>query len=190
MDLSQLRGFARQNMTEYEHAQKTLTDELATLERAEKKVKIALTAQRVIQHVAHVVQKKAHEKIATVVSRCLSAVFQEQAYEFVIRFEKKRGKTEAVLAFSRNDREFDPTTESGGGVVDVASFALRLVCLLLRTPKLRRVLILDEAFKHLSEDYRDRVRDLLVILAKEMNVQIIQVTHSDQLVAGKIIQVV
>lgn len=190
MDLAQLRDFARQFLTEYDHARKTLTDELANAERLQKKVEYVLSAQQIIQHVAHAVQKKAHEKIATVVSRCLAAVFQEHAYEFVIRFEKKRGKTEAVLAFTRNGREFDPTFESGGGVVDVASFALRLVCLVLRTPKLRRVLILDEAFKHLSEDYRDRVRELLVILAKEMNVQIIQVTHSDQLVAGKIIEVV
>jgi DNA repair exonuclease SbcCD ATPase subunit len=189
MNLVSVRGLASQLLTEYDQAQRTLTVEAAKLQSTSRTVKCSLGAQKIIQHVAHTVQKKAHDRIATVVSRCLTAVFQEQAYEFVIRFEKKRGKTEAVLAFVRNGREFDPATESGGGVVDVASFALKLVCLILRTPKLRRVMILDEAFKHLSEQYRDRVRELLAVLAREMNVQIIQVTHSDQLIAGKIIEI-
>ncbi len=82
----------------------------------------------------------------------------------------------------------DPTASVGGGVVDVASFALRLACLLLASPKRRRLLCLDEPFKHLSENYRPAVRELIEVLAREMDVQFIIVTHSNELKIGKVIE--
>ena len=84
--------------------------------------------------------------------------------------------------------EVDPMTASGGGVVDVASFALRLSCLVLSKPPINRILILDEPFKFLSEDYRERVRILLETLSKEMKTQIILVTHIEELKTGRMIE--
>lgn len=145
-------------------------------------------AQELAQAVAQAVQQQAHDQIAEVVSRCLEAVFDEP-YQFVIHFERKRGRTEASLAFQRNGAEVDPMTASGGGVVDVAAFALRLSCLVLANPPLRRVLLLDEPFKFLSEEYRSRIRDLMLTLSREMGVQFIIVTHMEQLVAGTVVEI-
>jgi ABC-type sulfate/molybdate transport systems ATPase subunit len=80
---------------------------------------------------------------------------------------------------------------AGGGVVDVAAFALRLACLMLRRPKGRRLLVLDEAFRFLSErkEYRNRVRDLLVSLSEEMQVQVVLVTHDPVLEVGKVVEI-
>lgn len=144
-------------------------------------------AHEIIQLVAQAVQQEAHSQIAGVVSRCMEAVFDEP-YEFKINFDRKRGRTEAALTFVREDLEVDPLTASGGGVVDVASFALRLACLVLARPQIRRLLCLDEPFRFVSKDYRPRVRALMEGLAKEMNVQIIQVTHIDELRCGTVVE--
>lgn len=158
------------------------------LDEADEHLEAVSEAQELAQHVAQAVQQKAHDQIAEVVSRCLSAVFDEP-YIFRIHFERKRGRTEARLIFERDGMEVDPMTASGGGVVDVASFALRLSCLMLNKPPLRRVLILDEPFKYVSEDYRERVRELLETLAREMKVQFVVVTHIQELKTGTVVEV-
>jgi len=144
-------------------------------------------AQVIAQVVAQDIQEKAHSKISSVVSRCLSSVFEEP-YEFKILFERKRGRTEAQLIFERDGQQVDPMTAAGGGPVDLAAFALRLSCLILRRPKLHRVVVMDEPFKSPSPHYRGLVRQLLAVLSEEMGVQFIMVTNIMELVAGDVVE--
>jgi DNA repair exonuclease SbcCD ATPase subunit len=157
------------------------------LEEAETQRGHVAEAQRIIQEVAQAVQQQVHSRIATVVSRCLRSVFDEP-YEFRIIFEMKRGNTEAILAFERDGLMVDPMSASGGGVIDVAAFALRISCLMLARPRRRRLLVLDEPFKFVSAEYRPRVRSMLEGLAEEMGVQIIMVTHVEELICGHVVQ--
>lgn len=156
------------------------------LERQKKRLANSRQAQEVLQLLAQAVQQKAHERISHVVSSCLSAVF-EDPYEFHIEFERKRGRTEASLRFRRRGLEVDPLTASGGGVVDVAAFALRIACLVMHRPRLSRILVLDEPMKYVSAEYRPAVREMLEQISSEMKVQIIMVTHAEDLATGKII---
>jgi DNA repair exonuclease SbcCD ATPase subunit len=148
----------------------------------------AREAQGVIQTVAASIQEQAHSKIASVVSRCLESVFDEP-YEFQIHFERKRGKTEARLVFVRNECEYSPMDSSGGGVIDVAAFALRVACLMLSVPMKRRTIVLDEPFKFVSVEYRDSIRDMIELLSEEMSIQFIIVTHISEIKCGEIINV-
>lgn len=146
-------------------------------------------SQAVVQEIAQQIQQVAHAQVASVVSRCLRAVFGDEAYEFRILFEQKRGRTEATLVLRRGDVVLDdPLHEAGGGVIDVASFALRLACLLLARPHRRRLLVLDEPFKHLDKENQQRAGLLLQSLAEELGVQFVIVTHSDYLKVGKVIE--
>ena len=146
-------------------------------------------AQAALQHIAAAVQQQAQGRIASIVSRCLRAVFGPDAYEFKIEFERKRGKTEARLLFVRDGLEVDPLTASGGGAVDVAAFALRLAGLMLSRPPLRRLLVLDEPWRFLSSDRRPALRRLVEQLAAELDVQIILVTHSPDFVIGRCVEI-
>jgi len=159
-----------------------------SLNETREQAQAAGEAQELAQHVAQVIQQKAHDQIARVVSRCLSAVFDEP-YEFRIHFERKRGRTEARLTFDRDGMEVDPMTASGGGVVDIASFALRLSCLILNKPPLRRAMVMDEPFRFVSEEFRDRVKALLETLSEEMKTQFVMVTHINELKMGKVIEI-
>ena len=171
---------------DYAATKSRLASEIAAREGAETLLMDVVAAQGLVQAVAQQIQQQAHNRIASVVSRALEAVFDEP-YEFCINFEQKRGRTEAGLVFVRDGMEVDPMTASGGGVVDVAAFALRLSCLMLHRPPLRRLLILDEPFKFVSAEYRGRLRVLLDTLSKEMGVQMLMVTHILELKAGKVI---
>lgn len=166
----------------------TLKREEKELTKADKTLQRTQDAQEIIQHLAQAVQQRAHKKLSDVVSSCLSSVFGEEAYQFKIEFDRKRGRTEAHLRFVRGDLDVDPMTASGGGVVDVAAFALRIACLVLHRPRLSRVVVLDEPFKFLSVEYRPQVREMLEQISKEMGLQIILVTHIDELATGKVIE--
>jgi DNA repair exonuclease SbcCD ATPase subunit len=146
------------------------------------------TAQVLVQRVSEVVQDAAHRQIAAVVSRCLEAVFGDESYEFTIAFEKKRGKTEARLVFVRDGQEVDPTGAAGGGVVDVAAFALRLACLVLARPRRRRFLALDEPMRMLSREYVPRVRALLETVCVDMGLQLLIITHNRRLATGTVVE--
>lgn len=131
-------------------------------------------ARVIVQTVATTVQQTVHAKLAGVVTHCLRAVF-EDPYEFQIVFEMKRGRTEAKLVFVRRGMVLDdPVHEVGGGVLEVAAFALRVACLVIEKPLKRRLLVLDEPFGRLrGEANRQRMRDLVLSLARDFGVQFI-----------------
>jgi ABC-type uncharacterized transport system YnjBCD ATPase subunit len=160
---------------------------VACLQTAEEEFEVADEASQASQLVAEALQQRVHHQLAAVVSRCLALVFDDP-YEFKLTFEKKRNRTECRLSFVRNGFEVDPTTASGGGVVDVASFALRLAALVLSRPRRRLLVVLDEPFKFVSLEYRENVRIMLETLAAEMGIQFIMVTHIQELQTGKVIE--
>lgn len=166
---------------------------VATLDAAEANYKqraeqaaVMEQAHEVCQTVALQVQAQAHENISGVVSRCLTTVFEEP-YTFKLKWERLRGRTEVSMVFERDGVEVDPMGAAGGGVVDVAAFALRLACLMLHKPATRKCMVLDEPFKFVSAGNRHRVRQMLEDLARELDVQFIMVTHIEELKCGTVI---
>lgn len=166
---------------------KRVTEDEEAFEEATLLHKRTLDAQEFLQRMAQAVQQQAHQKISHIVTAALRSVFQDDPYEFKIEFDRKRGRTEAVLLFTRNGVDVDPLTASGGGAINVAAFALRIACLMLHRPRLSRLVVLDEPFTFVSEEYRGNVRSMLEGLAKEMDLQIIMVTHIRELEIGKTI---
>ncbi len=176
-------------LTRREHSIMLIEEERNALKKARKNRDNYLHAQKITQEAAQNLQEYAHQQISRVVSKCLSTIFAEEAYEFKIKFFQRRGKTEAELLFVRDGIEIDPCTAAGGGVVDVTAFALRLAALILTKPKRRRLIVADEPFRFLSRGYRDKVRELLESLSKEMGVQFVLTTHSAELMLGKVVEI-
>jgi DNA repair exonuclease SbcCD ATPase subunit len=176
-------------LSQYETAKQNVRQEREALQKAKAEVKAVNEAQQVAQAVAASIQQHAHEQLASVVTRCLEAVFDD-AYQFKIDFQRKRGKTEARLYFKRRTLEVDPKTGSGGGVLDVASFALRLTRIMLAQPASRRLLVMDEPMKFLhGEIERARCCELIKKLAEETGFQFIIATGLDWLRVGKVVEI-
>ena len=163
--------------------------EIAAAAEAKQEMASVEEARAITQTIAEEMQRRAHDKIAKVVTRCLAAVFDDP-YEFNIRFERKRNKTEAVLEFRRDGQVYDdPINEVGGGVLDVASLALRLACVMVSRPPTRRAFVLDEPWSSIrGEGNRNRTRKLLETLSEEFGVQWIINTDIPSYRMGKIVE--
>lgn len=137
-------------------------------------------AQVFLQVVAKQTQEKIKFRIEDIVNLAIDSVFGPR-YKFEIKFEMKRGQTEANFVLWDGEHELDPYDSNGGGVADIISFALRIALLIIS--KNRKVLILDEPMKAVSLDLRDAAYTLMQKLSHELNIQIICVTHEEELIS-------
>ena len=165
---------------------KQLTKEKQKLKLYKQNILDIEEAQKIVQKVAQAIQNQVHKVISSVVTKALHDVFGETAYSFEIEFTKKRNKTEANLIFIRDGHKLHPLEDCGIGQVDVAAFTLRLVGIMLSS-QVRRLLVLDEPFKNVSEEYITNIRDMLLSMVQDFSFQIILVTHNKQLHVGKVV---
>lgn len=149
------------------------------IKRAKLDLKNSEDAKIIIQTVAQLTQEELEYEISEIVSIALSSVFDDP-YEFNISFVQKRGKTEAEIKFLKNGNEYDILTATGGGVVDIASFALRIA--LWNLNRTSNTIILDEPFKHLSNNLQSRASKMIKELSSKLNIQFIMVTHNTDLI--------
>lgn len=138
-----------------------------------------LLAQALVQDTAKDTQDQLRYHLQDLVNTALTSVFPG-VYDFHIDFEVARGSTSADIWLSKDGTRIDPLTSTGGGVVDVVAFALRLVAWSLSHTD--NVIVLDEPFKFLSMGLRPLAGELLSKLSKQLGLQIIYVTHDPELV--------
>lgn len=159
--------------------------ERTALKQLKRKQQHITQAQAIIQSVAAAVQLNAHKQISSLVTRCLQAIYRD-GRKFQLVFERKANKTWARPIFIKNGYEEKPRP---GGEADVTCFGLRVACLVMSRPPLRRLLVLDEPFKHLNGTvYQERMEELIVALAKELSIQFIIASDDDWLKLGKVVE--
>lgn len=134
----------------------------------------------IIQTVALDTQKQLQYHVSDITTLAMEAVF-ENPYSIELDFLERRNKTECDIYFSRNGERCRPVDSSGGGVVDVASFALRIASWSLQKKKTRSVMFLDEPTKFVSEEYREKVSAMIKEISEKLNIQFIIVTHDPKL---------
>jgi DNA repair exonuclease SbcCD ATPase subunit len=169
-------------------AQATLAEESRLYIQVKADVSAAKEAIEILQEAAQATQQRVHERISSFVSQALQIVFGDK-YEFRILFQSQRKQTEAKLELLYEGEPMDPLTSTGGGVVDVVAFALRLACLTLSRPAARKLLVLDEPFKFVSVDRLPAVRQMLEELSQQAGIQIVMVTHLPALAVGHVIEI-
>lgn len=189
LDLYKIRKQTDQLLSKREFVTKQLSLEKLTLEETKQSLEHKIEAQQNLQSIAEAFQAKVHSKISSGVTRALKTVFGPNSYEFKIEFKRARGKTEAKLKFLKNGEEFDPKEEDAGGAIDVAAFALKVSCLMLTRPRLRRLIVSDEPFKYVNgEVYQERLAEFIQILAKEKNIQFVIVSDDSWLKIGRTVE--
>ncbi len=157
------------------------TTQLATLSQEQEDIARAL---EIIQQVAKLTQQQLEIHISELVSLALEAVFPNP-YKMVLKFETRRNRSEAdLLLQDENGNLLSPMDAVGGGVVDVAAFALRIALWSLKRPKPRAVMIVDEPFRFLSSDLQDRASKMLKEISEKLGIQFLIVTHEEQLLEG------
>lgn len=127
-------------------------------------------------------QLKAQDTIEQLVTRGLQQIFDDSLSFHIVQ---------SVKAKAANVDFFVRTTLADGGIVDTPvldarggglaatiGFLLRVVILLLKNGRDQdNILILDETFAHVSDEYLDGVGEFLRELIDKTGIQVVMVTH-------------
>lgn len=141
-------------------------------------------AQEVVKEVGLKTQQELEYHISNLVSAAISSVFPDNPYQFKVQFVQRRSKTECDLLLEKDGELIHPLSATGGGVVDIISFALRIAALSMQQGKIRPLLLMDEPFKHLSTDLQERAGLMLKELAENIGIQILYISHSNEAIEG------
>lgn len=182
MDIETIKGAFQRAQGRKAQVEEDLEKGKKTLDGLRGRLDLLEKAQSFLQKVAQDTQSQLKLSIEDIVNLALDTCFPNE-YEFRLDFNVARGKTEAELVFlSRlTGRQIDPMDASGGGVVDVTAFALRIASYALERG-IDNVIILDEPVRFVSRDLVNRAGEILRVLSERMGLQIILVTHIPELV--------
>lgn len=161
-------------------AKETLIQEINNLRISIKKSKRSIRhhehAREIMREVGNKTQKQLQYHISDITTLALEAVFDDP-YTLKVDFILRRNKTECDLIFKRGEMEIDPLESSGGGAVDIASFALRVASWSMSQNKIRNTIILDEPLRFLSADKQEKASKMIKELSDKLGIQFIFVTH-------------
>jgi DNA repair exonuclease SbcCD ATPase subunit len=147
-------------------------------------VETLVKARWVLTEVATMTQKRFKEKVETLVTMAIRSVF-DRPFQFFLEFERKRNKMECRPEIKElvkgKLRTFDPEEDMGGGIIDIISFALRVVLWSLEIPRSRNVICLDEPMKNLGK-LVTLAGQVLKEISHKLDFQLIVVTHEDELI--------
>ena len=191
MEVSKIKSLFEQSKGMKKQIELNLENDKNNLSKLNTRIKLLEEAQTFLQKVATDTQSELKLQIEDIVNLALETVFPGE-YSFQVLFNISRGKTEAELLFldQKTGRQIDPMNASGGGVIDLTSFALRIASYALEQGN-GNVIVLDEPFRFVSRDLVARAGEILKVLSEKLNLQIILVTHIPELidVANKVFEV-
>lgn len=183
MNLSKLIDTLTEKNTELKLAKQAITKNTIEISREKKLIELNQKAKAVIIQVGENTQNEIKKYIEDTVTLALQSVYGEW-YKFLIEFDyTKREQFEVNFFIEHLGIKLEPRKDSvGGGVVDVCSFALRMVCLTLEEDRISPILILDEPFKNVSALFLPSVGQMVTDICEMLNLQIIMVTHTEGLI--------
>ena len=150
-----------------------LDDELVALQ----------TAIFTVSEMARIMRERTKTVIEELVTSAINSVYTSRPFRYTLDFTfTAAGRMDCHMKVMEGDEEFDPVDEMGGGMVDVISFALRVVMWHLNKPRTRPTIILDEPFKFMGHgDLQERAGQLLRTISEKLGLQFIIITHESLL---------
>ncbi len=152
------------------------------IQNNKKKIKILtidrdnfIQARWILSEVTKATQEDFKNKVEKLTTIALKSVFNKN-YEFKLLFESKRNKMEARPVILEDGKEFTPKDELGGSILNIISFMVQIVFIILEKPAKRKTMILDEPF-HWLGNLKEKAGRMLTEISKELGMQIIFVTH-------------
>lgn len=153
---------------------------------------LILKASLFLQSLSDQTRLQVLDKISGIVTDALQTV-KDKNLVFTMQLVTKANQPtlEMGILDKLSGQTYDIITSFGGGICDIVSLALRVALLVKWQPSLSRVLILDEACKHVAIKDQELLSTFVRKLSEALNIQFIWISHSDilQQVAHKIFEV-
>ena len=167
----------------YKRYKSDYNDMLDSLEIAKERVTTVNKARAYFQEIAETTQRDVADTLSVIITSAIKAVFDTDEYRCEIIFGTARNQSDAKLILVKGEEEIDDPLDSiSGGMIDVAAFAARVGFIFLKGS--RKVLIADEPFKGVSEDFKGRCPEMLRLLSEQLGMQFIIISHMKEMIDG------
>ena len=123
-----------------------------------------------------IAREQTKHKIESLVTMAIQTVMNDQQFEFKISMEINRGQLEAYFVIKNGGVEGVPEDTFGNSLIDVIDTFLMLILGYLLD--IKGIIALDEPFRMVDADNTENASQFLVKMSKELNRQIICITHS------------
>ena len=162
--------------------QSLIENQLKDLEKMEmeltQEIEDGKKVQILFQEIAQKTQANVEDHISNLVTLALKSVSPDFP-NFVVKFVIRRKQLEADLFFEKDGHLSNPLFSDGGGPKDISSFGLIIANWSM--DKTRATIVLDEPFRQVSPDLQGNVSEMLDMLKKELDLQIIMVSHAEDI---------
>lgn len=165
-------------MANYEENRYELVRQLAEMKQHKKDL---MRAKEILSMVVQIAQRTTKAKVESLVTAAIRAVY-DRDFKFLLRFKEERGVSVAKPIIVEGENEFNARDDLGGGMVDIISFALRLVMWSMRPHRTRATMILDEPLKFIGQgELMERAAHFIKTISSRLGIQFIILTHDHQL---------
>lgn len=160
----------------YKALKKRKQELLLEIEGLKTEIDILTKTSVLLKHLLDTMVKEEMSKMAGLITYGLKTIFDDQNLIFSPEITKKNDKINIDLNTINVNKGFTGDFESFGGSVSVIeSFLLRILCMLKKG--YARLMILDETFAAVGEEYLSNTCKLISELSKKLNMDILLVTH-------------
>lgn len=188
----QVKTVYNRKLGQLESLRQRLTSCNAKIIELTDKEDITLKASLFLQSLSDQTRLQVLDKISGVVTDALQTV-KDKNLVFTMQLVTKANQPtlEMGILDKLSGQTYDVVTSFGGGICDIVSLALRIALLVKWQPSLSRILILDEACKHVAIKDQELLSAFVRKLSEALNIQFIWISHSDilQQAAHKIFEV-
>jgi len=127
------------------------------------------------------IQKTLKKDIDSLITIAIRSVYDREI-SFALSFERKpSGASEYRPIIIENNEEFSPKDEQCGGVLDVISYAIRIVLKGFEAKVSRSFIFFDEPFKFLGGGIlAERAASMMKKINDELNIQSVIISHDEK----------
>jgi DNA repair exonuclease SbcCD ATPase subunit len=139
-------------------------------------------ARLILSEASRATQMQFKEFVESLVTLAIQTVFVDEGYKFLVEFDLKSNHSIINLLVQQGDKEaYVPEDEQGGGLLEILSFALRIVLFELEKPRSRNIFVMDEPF-HFCGALTPLAAKMMKEISSKLNIQIIMVSHDSRLI--------
>jgi len=181
MRLDQIREIVKKREVEQKLLLKQSNECKNKLESIGIEILDMVEARNIISEAARITQQQFKMLVEELVTTAIQAVFPNKDYKFIMQFVLQNNRPQINLLVQDGENEpYIPKEEQGGGLLDIISFALRVVLWSLEKPRSRNILIMDEPFRW-TGNLIELAANMMKEISKKLGLQIIMVTHDERL---------
>lgn len=151
-----------------------------------------LKASLFLQSLSDQTRLQVLDKIAGIVTDALQTVKDKNlVFQMQLVTKANQPTLEMGILDTLSGQTYDVLTSFGGGICDIVSLSLRVALLVKWQPSLSRIIVLDEACKHVAQKDQELLAVFVRKLSEALNCQFIWISHSEilQQAAHKIFEV-